>query len=188
MKLSELAHVFSGVLKTRLKSSVKQTNNQQFALLNYGCFDGDGILELKKCALVQTNALVNKTALIRKNDIIVKLFPPVSFMLIDAEYENLLCPSNIAIIRTMTTDPVVLIYLLEKCKLKINQMLQGVTVCLLNTRMLKEIPINTSDLNNKTIVCKARINHLINRQLRLLQMKQHYLRLKKKHNIVVKDK
>ena len=186
MKLFELANVLTGILKTRLnlaKVDYKGTSEESYYLLNYACFGVNNYFIKKDFDKINIKEKFNKNVLVQKGDIVVKLFPPITFNLVDQTYPNLLVPSNIAIIRAKAIDPILLIFLLETIKAKLEHSRQGIALPLLNLKELKEIEIGNEKMNDAIILKKAKIAYLLNTQIKLIEKKKYYLDLRKKYFI-----
>ena len=186
MKLFELANVLTGILKTRLnlaKVDYKDASDEPYYLLNYACFGVNNYFIKKDFDKINIEEKFNKNALVQKGDIVVKLFPPIIFNLVNKTYSNLLIPSNIAIIRAKTIDPILLIFLLETIKTKLEHSRQGISLPLLNLKELKEIEIGNEKMNDAIILKKAKIAYLLNTQIKLIEKKKYYLDLRKKYFI-----
>lgn len=182
VKLLEIADVFNGILKHRLKQESKNDKTiKKYYLLNYACFDDSNYLKKEHLTTIETAEVINSEVLVQKNDIIAILLKPIRFYLINEEYENMIIPSNIAIIRTKSYDPTVLIYLLNQQVNNFNKFITGISIPLISIKELRNMEIDETKFNDPFIIKKVQINELLNHQLNLLERKYKYINQLKKY-------
>ena len=93
----------------------------------------------------------------------------------------MIIPSNIAIIRTKSYDPTVLIYLLNQQVNNFNKFITGISIPLISIKELRNMEIDETKFNDPFIIKKVQINELLNHQLNLLERKYKYINQLKKY-------
>lgn len=180
-KLMDLADVTIGILKNRYESKTMDGKKFTYNLINYG-----SISEVNPITSIKfiSNLEIDKTFLTRKNDILIKLFPPISITKIEKYSENLLVSSNVVIVRAKKIDSNLLYFLLKRKINYFNQLMDGSIVRSLNIKSIKETVFN-ENLNEKKLMKRVILNELFtkkiileNKKIELIKKQQIYYTLK----------
>lgn len=108
LQLRDIADIQIGLVLSR-----KETNEStgiKYKKLSLKAINENGIISQKELEEFNSIEVLNGNVLTKKNDIVTKLFTPLNPCLISNEYENLLIPAQLAVIR-LKTDKVLPEYL-----------------------------------------------------------------------------
>ena len=97
MKLKHLCNIRSGLVLTRKET--KESDGYQYLSLNFRCIRSEGTIDLKEVDTYRTRDLLKNEYLTHVGDIIVRLTPPYTAVLIDSESTALVISSNFVVIR-----------------------------------------------------------------------------------------
>lgn len=188
MKLNEIATLSLGIMKNRYTSSIK-------TMFKYKIIESTDIGEIginKALDQLQELYFENKISdkmTLKKNDILMKMFPPYSISYIEEEYVGCVVVSNIAIIRAIKIDSNYLYLYLRNNKVLLYYLTEGTTIKLLSLNSLKSLNID-NNISEQDIEYKCRIAKLLDRQEFLLKrkiklinfQKEYYFKLKGERN------
>lgn len=183
MKLSQVANIQIGILKSRFKYD--SNGKYRYHFIEYANLLNDKIIFHSNRNILCINELLPDNALIKENDIIVKLYPPYSFHLIKKEMNNYVVFSNIAIIQPKTIDYEILFFILKKHFSLIQKLADGSTVKQLSLSMLKNIDINIDEPIN-VIKQKIDLSALFDKQKELINKKSNIINQQKKFYIEIR--
>lgn len=97
-KISEIADIQSGLVLSR-KASKENMNVYPYQRLTLRSVTEDCLLDISSFETYEACEPIDEQFLTKENDIIVRLFAPVCATLITKDYEGLVVPSQLAIIR-----------------------------------------------------------------------------------------
>lgn len=183
MTLDKLATMFLGVNKSRFQ--VESNKKFKYKALDYSCFSSNEI-DFCKSINISSDILVNEKMFIQDGDIIVKLYPPISFIVAEKVPKNLLPLSNMAIIRLNNSniDPYVLKFLLLQQQDKIEKTMNNCNLIkILKLNDLRVINIDDEKLKDKKIKIMANLIEKNSQHQKLISKKQTLLEKKIKYYI-----
>lgn len=97
-KISEIADIQSGLVLSR-KAAKENMNVYPYQRLTLRSVTEDCLLDISSFETYEACEPIDEQFLTKENDIIVRLFAPVCATLITKDYEGLVVPSQLAIIR-----------------------------------------------------------------------------------------
>ena len=103
-KISEIADIQSGLVLSR-KASKENMNVYSYQRLTLRSVTEDCLLDISSFETYEACEPIDEQFLTKENDIIVRLFAPVCATLITKDYEGLVVPSQLAIIRLKDSCP-----------------------------------------------------------------------------------
>lgn len=103
-KISEIADIQSGLVLSR-KAAKENMNVYPYQRLTLRSVTEDCLLDISSFETYEACELIDEQFLTKENDIIVRLFAPVCATLITKDYEGLVVPSQLAIIRLKDSCP-----------------------------------------------------------------------------------
>lgn len=103
-KISEIADIQSGLVLSR-KVAKENMNVYPYQRLTLRSVTEDCLLDISSFETYEACEPIDEQFLTKENDIIVRLFAPVCATLITKEYEGLVVPSQLAIIRLKDSCP-----------------------------------------------------------------------------------
>lgn len=103
-KISEIADIQSGLVLSR-KASKENMNVYPYQRLTLRSVTEDCLLDISSFETYEACEPIDEQFLTKENDIIVRLFAPVCATLITKDYEGLVVPSQLAIIRLKDSCP-----------------------------------------------------------------------------------
>lgn len=103
-KISEIADIQSGLVLSR-KAAKENMNVYQYQRLTLRSVTEDCLLDISSFETYEACEPIDEQFLTKENDIIVRLFAPVCATLITKDYEGLVVPSQLAIIRLKDSCP-----------------------------------------------------------------------------------
>ncbi|MBQ7032368.1 MAG: restriction endonuclease subunit S [Clostridia bacterium] len=103
-KISEIADIQSGLVLSR-KAAKENMNIYPYQRLTLRSVTEDCLLDISSFETYEACAPIDEQFLTKENDIIVRLFAPVCATLITKDYEGLVVPSQLAIIRLKDSCP-----------------------------------------------------------------------------------
>lgn len=175
MKLIDISQIFIGILKSREVSHLK-TNNV-YSLIDYSSLKNN-LIDINRINQIYTNNEIDQDTLLQKDDILLKLFPPISLIYVDKTYNKTIASSNFAIIRAKeNVDSKILFTILKQ---NINQfILNGTNIKTLKISDIKNINIDYQE--NKEIKLLSDLEFKISNELELLERKKELLQKISKH-------
>lgn len=172
MKLSDIAKVHIGILKTRFESEDKKS-------FKYNIVDFSNIsTSVKKEFLSKIK--IDSKYLLQQNDLLVKLYPPISVYKVSDNHIGSVIPSNICVVRSQKIDSNLLYYLLKKKLFNIERLLDGGTINILKTKDLSNVKIDKSEITKNNLI-KSQICLLYEKLEKLYIRKNQLLKIKKTH-------
>ncbi len=180
-KLIDIADVSIGILKNRYECKPFDKKQVIYNMVNYRSISEETSITSIKFI---SNSEIDQIFFTKENDILIKLFPPISITKIGKNNENLLVSSNVVMVRAKKIEPN-LLYFLLKTKLKyFNQLMDGSIVRSLNVKSIKDITF-IENLNNKNLIKRAILNELFtkkivleNKKIQLIKKQQIFYTLK----------
>ncbi len=103
-KISEIADIQSGLVLSR-KAAKENMNVYPYQRLTLRSVTEDCLLDISSFETYEACEPIDEQFLTKENDIIVRLFAPVCATLITKDYEGLVVPSQLAIIRLKDSCP-----------------------------------------------------------------------------------
>lgn len=103
-KISEIAYIQSGLVLSR-KAAKENMNVYPYQRLTLRSVTEDCLLDISSFETYKACEPIDEQFLTKENDIIVRLFAPVCATLITKDYEGLVVPSQLAIIRLKDSCP-----------------------------------------------------------------------------------
>ena len=103
-KISEIADIQSGLVLSR-KAAKENMNVYPYQRLTLRSVTEDCLLDISSFETYEACEPIYEQFLTKENDIIVRLFAPVCATLITKDYEGLVVPSQLAIIRLKDSCP-----------------------------------------------------------------------------------
>ena len=103
-KISEVADIQSGLVLSR-KAAKENMNVYPYQRLTLRSVTEDCLLDISSFETYEACEPIDEQFLTKENDIIVRLFAPVCATLITKDYEGLVVPSQLAIIRLKDSCP-----------------------------------------------------------------------------------
>ncbi|WP_454969283.1 restriction endonuclease subunit S [Eubacterium sp.] len=103
-KISEIADIQSGLVLSR-KAAKENVNVYPYQRLTLRSVTEDCLLDISSFETYEACEPIDEQFLTKENDIIVRLFAPVCATLITKDYEGLVVPSQLAIIRLKDSCP-----------------------------------------------------------------------------------
>lgn len=180
-KLIDIADVSIGILKNRYENRAFDKKQITYNMVNYGSISEETSITSTKFI---SNSEIDQTFFTKENDILIKLFPPISITKIEKGNENLLVSSNVVIVRAKKIDSNLLYFLLKIKSKHFNQLMDGSIVRSLNVKAIKDV-IFKENLNDNNLVKKAILNELFtkkiileNRKIQLIKKQQIFYTLK----------
>lgn len=118
MKLKDLAIIRSGLVLARKES--KQKSKHQYALLNLRSILPSGTIRMRTLDVFWATEALDDVYLSQIDDVIVRLSVPYTAVCIDKSTQDLVIPSNFAIIRTERSKilPEFLFWYLNRAQIK----------------------------------------------------------------------
>ena len=143
MRLEEIAEIRTGLVLARKQA--KSDNGYTYKVLTLASIEKEGTIRKELIEDFQSNSEIDPQILTKEGDIIIRLSNPYTAEYIEKEYENILLPSLVAIIRIKSEEFIpqyVQIYLnSEKTKGEIRKQANGTVISTITTKSLKEIEI-----------------------------------------------
>ena len=103
-KISEIADIQSGLVLSR-KAAKENMNVYPYQRLTLRSVTEDCLLDISSFETYEACEPIDEQFLTKENDIILRLFAPVCATLITKDYEGLVVPSQLAIIRLKDSCP-----------------------------------------------------------------------------------
>lgn len=103
-KISEIADIQSGLVLSR-RAAKENMNVYPYQRLTLRSVTEDCLLDISSFETYEACEPIDEQFLTKENDIIVRLFAPVCATLITKDYEGLVVPSQLAIIRLKDSCP-----------------------------------------------------------------------------------
>lgn len=167
-KIIDIADVSIGILKNRYEAKVFDKKQFIYNMVNYRSISEEASITPIEFV---SNLEIDQAFFTKENDILIKLFPPISIIKIEKENENLLVASNFVIVRAKKQIDSNLLYFLLKTKIKyFNKLMDGSIIRSLNIRSIKETIFN-ENLNDEKLLKKAFLNKLFTKKINLEKKK-----------------
>ncbi len=99
MKLSEIACLQSGLVLNRKEARFLEETEKIYRRINLRSLNKNGTIERNELDVYPSKEILDSSVLTHKNDIIVKLFPPIFPTLITDDDIGLVIPSQLVVIR-----------------------------------------------------------------------------------------
>lgn len=143
MKLEEIAEIRTGQVLSRKKS--KDGTGIPYKVFTLASIEKEGIIKEEQIEEFKSNTQLDEKVITKENDIIMRLTNPYTSAYITKQYENILIPSLVAVIRIKPGKYIpeyVKIYLnSEKAKEQIRKNANGTVIATITTKALKELEI-----------------------------------------------
>lgn len=143
MKLQEIAEVRTGLVLSRKQS--KEPIGFPYKVFTLASIEKDGTIKKELIEKFESNSKLDENVITKENDILIRISTPYTATFITKEYENILVPSLIAIIRVKSEKYIpeyVKIYLnSEKAKQEIRKEANGTVIATITTKSMKELEI-----------------------------------------------
>lgn len=169
MKLIDISEVFIGILKSREITYFKTDN--VYSLIDYSSLKNN-MIDNNKINQVYANNEIDQNTLLQKDDILLKLFPPISLIYVNKTYNKTVASSNFAIIRAKSgIDSKILFTILKQ---NIHQFILNGT----NIKTLKILDIKNFNINyqkNKKTKILSNLEFKVIETLELLERKKELL-------------
>ena len=179
MKLNDVANLSLGILKSRHASPIE--TNYKYKIIESPDI-GDIYINKKIDDLQEIflDSKINDEAILKKRDILMKVFPPYSVSYIEEEYVGCIVASNIAIIRSVKINANYLYLYLRNNKLALDSLIEGTAIKILNLSSLRSLDID-DNISNEDIKFRCNITKLLDRQEILLTKKIKLINIQKKY-------
>ena len=155
IKLSEIASIYSGILKIRSKNDgghgykiIKGTDLENFYDLN--------LLQLES---YYSKHLIKKENEIQKNDILMKVLPPYKFWVVDKNYSKVIVDNNILIIRCLNYNQINLWLELQKKSKKLLESSNSIYVKYAKKKNVLEL--NIKDFSEKETLSNIKLFNVL---------------------------
>ncbi|HAL64982.1 MAG TPA: hypothetical protein DCP10_05385 [Bacteroidales bacterium] len=177
IKLKKIAKISSGMvlkrfIKSMKSSAVPTTKNTEKSRDDYYHITiksvEDNKIHKNLFEQVSMERTVDDKYLLKKGDIVMKLTPPYSTAVIDFECENLVAPSNFAIIRVkdeFDSEYVSFVLNSKNIRKQLNRLVEGTTLAVIKINHLKELDIRCRD--KKEQIKYAELASLLSKRLTL---------------------
>jgi len=174
IKLKDIADISSGLVLSRLKSAKSVDTNidkkyyyipQKALSYNY--------LDDSKFEPLFLDEIIEKRYLARCKDIIMKLTPPYDAAIIDFQREDVLIPSNFAIIRTKNDFISVFLYYIlngNNVRKQIKRLVEGSNIPVIKINHLRDIQIK--NVNRYKQIKYSQLFNLLDYRSELLDRKR----------------
>lgn len=183
LKLKKVARISRGLVLqrfSRAKLYFKEDSFEKEKIYSYitlNCVE-DNRIDLKIVETIKIKRNVDEEQLLKKGDIVMKLAPPYNAALVDFECENIIAPSNFAIIRTRGNfDPEYLSFILngEHTRKQLYRFIEGSTLGFIRISYLNELKVRYMDINKQVKYAK-----LFSALLKRKELKKKELKLEEK--------
>lgn len=180
-KLIDIADVSIGILKNRYESKTFDKKQFVYNMVDYRSISNETSITSTKFV---SNLEIDQSFFTKENDILIKLFPPMSITKIEKDNENLLVSSNVVIVRAKKIDSNLLYFLLKIKFRYFNRLMDGSIVRSLNVKSIKDVTFE-ENFNDKNLMKKSILNELFtkkivleNRKIQLIKKQQIFYTLK----------
>lgn len=180
-KLSEIAKIQSGLVLSRKEAKPNSAHPFKYKRLSLRSINDDGIVNKKTLDQYFTSEEIGKQFITAKDDIIIRLFPPFSPVMITNSLIGLVVPSQFAIIR-LTSDVILPEFLhsylshrsiLESMAIREN----GSTLNGIKISGISEIKIPLIAIDNQKSIAGYREMYVKQKQLYYELMQQYDLKM-----------
>ena len=172
IRLHEIANISSGLVINRINNYKSINNVNKYYSISQKSVHENFIDEERFEAIFTDKAIENKY-LAKYNDIIMKLSPPYNVAMIDFKRNDVIIPSNFAIIRIKKEFiPRFLAYILngDRLKRQLNRLVEGTNVPVIKISNLNNVKINK--WNEDKQIKYSRLFYLLDNRRKLLNRKK----------------
>lgn len=168
MKLEKLSTVRSGLVLGRKLS--KDPSEHRYPLLNLRSIQSGGTIDVSSCEVFNATEYLNPEYLTHEDDIVIRLTPPYTAVLITADLEGYVIPSSFIVVRARKDVllPEYLVWLLNS-QLSKKQIYDGAATNMLGgikPRFFAEIDIDPLPVEQQRSIAKLSV--LAQRETQLL--------------------
>ena len=156
IKLKKTAQILSGAVLNRYYQVKDYPSTIKYAYITMNSVDDNKIYP----ELFETQPAtreVDEKYLLKEGDVVMKLAPPYSAALVDFDFENLVAPSNFAIIRSSgELDPGYLSFILNApyVRRQLHKLVEGSTLAVIKINHLNEVKLMLRDKNEQILYAK----------------------------------
>lgn len=185
LKLGAVADIYSGLVLKRYeqpKEALKDSYNKDESEREYFYITLKGVddnrINLELLERTTAKKKMDEKYVLRKGDIVMKLSPPYSAATVDFIREDIVAPSNFAIIKVKTKfQPEYLAFVLNSrhTKKQLNRLLEGSALAIIRITYLNQLKIRPRDMGQQNKYAKLlslllRKNELKKRELELEEL------------------
>jgi restriction endonuclease S subunit len=156
IKLKKTALILSGAVLNRYSRVKDYPNTLKYSYITMNSVEDNRIYP-EFFETQQATREVDEKYLLKNGDVVMKLAPPYSAVLIAFNCENLLAPSNFAIIRSMgKLDPGYLSFILNAPHVRnqLRKLVEGSTLAVIKINHLNEVKLKIRDKNEQILYAK----------------------------------
>lgn len=153
LKLKKTALILSGAVLNRYSRVKDYPNTLKYSYITMNSVEDNRIYP-EFFETQQATREVDEKYLLKKGDVVMKLAPPYSAALIDFNCENLVAPSNFAIIRSIgELDPGYLSFILNApyVRRQLRKLVEGSTLAVIKINHLNEVKLKIRDKNEQIL-------------------------------------
>lgn len=177
MKLQDIADIRTGLVLSRKQA--KKESGISYKVFTLASIGKDGIIQEELIEEFQSNSQLDAELLTREGDILIRLSNPYTAVYITKQFQNILIPSLVAVIRLKSKEYLpeyVKVYLnSESAKNEIYKEANGTVIATVTTKSLKDLEIpNVSMQKQKYLI------HYTNAYLEEKKMTENLLELRDK--------
>lgn len=184
LKLGAVADIYSGLVlkryeqpKEALKDSYNKKSEKEYFYITLKSVD-DNRINLDLLERTRAKKKMDEKYVLRNGDIVMKLSPPYSAAVVDFTREDVVVPSNFAIIKVKRDfKPEYLAFVLNSkyTKKQLNRLLEGSVLAIIRISYLNQLKIRPRDMGQQIRYAKLfslllRRNDLKKRELELEEM------------------
>lgn len=177
MKIQELGEVRTGQILSRKKS--EETTEFLYKVFTLASIEKSGTIQENLIEDFKSNSEIEPSLLTKEGDILIRLSSPYTAVYITKQFENILIPSLVAVIRIKSEEYLpeyVKIYLnSEIAKSQIRKEANGTVIATVTTKSLKELEIPLISIPKQ-----KHLIHYTNAYLEEKQLTEELLKLKEK--------
>ena len=156
IKLKKMAQILSGAVLNRFSRFKDYPHTVQYSYITMKSVDDNRIYP-EFFETHHATREVDEKYLLRKGDVVMKLAPPYSAAFVDFDCENLVVPSNFAIIRSGgELDPEYLSFILNapNVRRQLRRLVEGSTLAVIKINHLNDVKLRIRDKNEQILYAK----------------------------------
>lgn len=180
MKLEEIAKIRTGLILSRKKSTNKV--GHQYRVFTLASFEKDGTIQDDQIEKFESISEIERSLITTEGDILIRLSSPYTATYIEKQYQNILIPSLMAVIRVKSEKflpEYVKVYLnSDKAKDEIRKEANGTVITTVSTKSLKELNIPEIPMQKQQDLINITKKYIEEKKLmnKLLQLKEEEYR------------
>lgn len=168
-KLKKASHILSGAVLNRYSRVKDYPNTLKYSYITMKSIEDNRIYP-EFFETQHTTRKVDEKYLLKKGDVVMKLAPPYSAALIDFNSENLVAPSNFAIIRTAgELDPGYLSFILNAphVRRQLHRLVEGSSLAVIKINHLNDVKLKVRAKDEQILYAKLFSLLLKRRELKM---------------------